>query len=195
MPKARVLDLIVFLARGLRERNGSANDKAKMRLRAAVHAGEVVHDDNGVVGNDLNFACRLLDCKPLRAALASASGDLALIVSDLIYQGVVRHNAGLIAAEEYDEVEVQEKEVKTKAWITLGSRSKIRAEGSFAENDADQSRKAVRDGTTHQEPGTHSGVWFNAPARVDGYVAGRDMHVNHGAKGQGVRRREGDSAP
>ncbi|MGH8898782.1 MAG: hypothetical protein ACRDZ4_17615 [Egibacteraceae bacterium] len=172
VPKTRVLDCIVFLARDLRERNDSASDKAKMRLRAVVHAGEVACGDN--VGRDLNYAFRLLDCKPLRAALAKSSADLALIVSDLIYEGVVGHNAGLIAPTEFDEVEVRVKEVKTTAWITVRSRGK----GGTGKHTTDASPDPAP-GSSAQELPRRVGMIFNAPPTFGGDAVAGDKHVTN----------------
>lgn len=179
VPKTKVLDLVFYLECYLRERNDSVSEKNKMRLRAVVDAGEVVCDDNGSVAKDLNFAFRLLDCAPLRTALASTPAGLALIVSDRIYQDVVLHNAGLIPVEEYFEVKVSVKETTAKAWITVFSRGKATTDkGSPADSGPEQPRKVVPDGTT-KEPGRQGGVRIHA---------GRDVKTRDVVGGDLTRR-------
>lgn len=89
-----------------------------MRLRMALHAGEVQYDDHGVASSSLNLAFRLIDAQPLKAALAASPGVLALITSDWFFEDVVRHTPGAAPAT-YRRVKVAEKETSTIAWITL----------------------------------------------------------------------------
>ncbi|MQY07566.1 hypothetical protein [Actinomadura macrotermitis] len=62
-----------------------------LRLRAVVHAGEVHRDAYGCFGEAVDTACRLLDAPQLKKCLRDAAGPLALVVSEEIYQGVVKH--------------------------------------------------------------------------------------------------------
>lgn len=62
-----------------------------LRLRAAVHAGEIHFDDNGYFGEALDLTCRLLDAPGLKKLHASVASPLVLVVSDDIYYGVVKH--------------------------------------------------------------------------------------------------------
>jgi class 3 adenylate cyclase len=63
----------------------------RLRLRAAVHAGEVHFDPKGPFGEAVDIACRLLDAQELRNKLSKTTASLVLVVSDHIYQTVVRH--------------------------------------------------------------------------------------------------------
>jgi hypothetical protein len=69
------------LVKALAEHNGTHDEQEKVRLRMALHAGEVYYDQHGVAAASVNLAFRLLDAPPLKAALAESSGILALIAS------------------------------------------------------------------------------------------------------------------
>jgi tetratricopeptide (TPR) repeat protein len=116
--KVRLIDpLIGELTFALQRYNHTAGPAARMRLRAVVHAGEVVRHKQTYVGNDLNYAFRLLDSGTLRRCLADSTTDLALMVSDPIYQSVVRHGWGRIRVTSYRQVLVTAKDVKAHAWV------------------------------------------------------------------------------
>jgi hypothetical protein len=86
--KARLLHpLLPRLVSGLARYNRTAADTARLRVRAVVHAGELLRDDHGITGEDLVLAFRLLDAEVVRAHLTRAVADLVLVVSDAMYQG------------------------------------------------------------------------------------------------------------
>lgn len=62
-----------------------------LRLRAVVHAGEVLYDRTGCFGHTLDLSFRLLDAPALKRLLARAAASLVLVVSEEIYRTVVRH--------------------------------------------------------------------------------------------------------
>jgi tetratricopeptide (TPR) repeat protein len=104
-----------LLAAALEEHNSLHDDRARIRLRLALHAGEILMDDHGVVGTSVNLAFRLLEAPPLKLALARSAGLLAVISSAWFYEDVVRHDP---VAETYRRVEVKVKETSAEAWIT-----------------------------------------------------------------------------
>jgi class 3 adenylate cyclase len=69
----------------------NAEDPDQLRLRAAIHAGEVNYDRRGCFGETIDLTFRLLDAPESKTALRGASGPLILVVSDTVYQSVVRH--------------------------------------------------------------------------------------------------------
>jgi hypothetical protein len=96
IPKAYILSrLLPELTRLLAERNrglpAAEQARRQIRLRAVVHAGEVHHDDRGCFGEALDLACRLLDAARLKRQLRTSTEPLALVVSEDIYWGVVKH--------------------------------------------------------------------------------------------------------
>ena len=95
IPKPVLLShLIPALARLLAAYNSRispADQPRILRLRAVIHAGEVHCDVNGLFGEDLDVAFRLLDAPRFKAELKSATVPLALVASDYIYQSVISH--------------------------------------------------------------------------------------------------------
>lgn len=94
VPKRTVLEhFVLALEAGLRQHNDCASQRGRIRLRAAVEAGEVARDEHGgVIGAAVDAAFRLLDCPPLRQALVFSEADLGVVVSDALYQQVVRQH-------------------------------------------------------------------------------------------------------
>jgi hypothetical protein len=119
VPKIRVVDRLPHrLTAMLRRHNRTREAGARMRLRMAVHAGEVHYDRNGIVGESVNFTCRLLDAAELKAALAASAEDLAYIVSDPFHSGTVRHDLGL-PPESFRRIHVSVKETDTHGWLNV----------------------------------------------------------------------------
>src|SRR5262249_23987978 len=86
------------VARELSDHNHSAPDAELIRLRMALHAGEMTFDDHGVTGSSVNLAFRLIDAKPVKDALARSPGVLALITSSWFFEEVVRNSPDSRAA-------------------------------------------------------------------------------------------------
>lgn len=90
--KVLLLDpLLGCLSAALAEHDRTAALPHRFRLRMALHAGEVSRDAHGLSGSDLVLACRMVDAAELRTALRRSPVNLAVIVSDAIYNGIVRH--------------------------------------------------------------------------------------------------------
>ncbi|MFP3963017.1 LuxR family transcriptional regulator [Actinomadura fulvescens] len=90
----------------------------RIRLRVALHAGELTFDEHGVAGSALNLAFRLLDAEPFKSTLAESSGVLALITSSWFFEEVVRHSTFAEPAA-YRPIQIAVKEVSTVGWIRL----------------------------------------------------------------------------
>lgn len=111
----------------LHEHNLLASDSAQMRLRIVLAAGEVAHDTHagttgGLVGHDLNQACRLLDADVLRSALAERRDEhCVLAVSAPVYEGVVRHGHRGVRPDLFRRADVTVKDGVLPAWIHLGA--------------------------------------------------------------------------
>jgi NB-ARC domain-containing protein len=102
----------------LRQHNASHQAEERIRLRMALHAGEINFDEHGAASASINFTFRLLDAGPLKAALSASSGLLALIVSSWFFEEVVRHST-LAKTDIYRECHVIVKETRTTGWICL----------------------------------------------------------------------------
>ncbi|WP_409496564.1 hypothetical protein [Amycolatopsis sp. cmx-11-12] len=102
----------------LRVHNDSRPEMQRIRLRVALHAGEVVYDDHGVTSSSLTLAFRLCDAPPLKAALATSPGVLAVITSAWLFDEVVRHMPAAAPAT-WRPVTIAVKEADTTGWIAL----------------------------------------------------------------------------
>jgi hypothetical protein len=115
----------------LREHNRLASAGAQMRLRVVLAAGEVAFDphdgkEGGLVGHDLNMACRLLDSTELRRALRiNADAPCVLMVSPTVYEGVVRHGHRGVRPETFKRVQVKSGNGLLDGWLypSSGARS------------------------------------------------------------------------
>ena len=105
------------LATELRRHNGAHPDAERIRLRMALHAGEVNYDAHGATGASINLTFRLLESEMVKGALAGSSGVLAVIVSSWFFEEVVRHSTADTAA--YYPVLVAVKETTATGWICL----------------------------------------------------------------------------
>jgi tetratricopeptide (TPR) repeat protein len=106
------------LAEALRTHNDGHRAEEQIRLRMALHAGEVSYDDHGVTGAAINLAFRLVDAGPLKEALAGSPGLLALIASSWFYHEVIRNSPDSRPAT-YRPVRVEVKETTEVGWICL----------------------------------------------------------------------------
>ena len=105
------------LAAALCRHNGAHPDPERIRVRMVLHAGEVIFDQHGATAASVNLAFRLLECGPVKEALAASPGVLAVIASSWFFEEVVRHSTADPA--EYHAVRVAVKETTTTGWICL----------------------------------------------------------------------------
>jgi predicted nucleic acid-binding protein len=118
---ARLLHpLAASLASGLAGDNQDAPVAERMRFRVVVHAGELLEDPHGHTGASFNHAARLLDAEASRRVLASSpDATMVLLVSDEVYQGVVRHGYEGIDPTTWQPVHIHAKQTSTRAWVHL----------------------------------------------------------------------------
>jgi hypothetical protein len=106
------------LAAAVRAHNQVHGPGARMRLRLALHAGEVAYDAHGVTGTAVTLAFRLLEAEQVKQALAGSQGMLAVITSAWFYEEVIRQNEACAAAT-WRRVHVKVKETRQEGWISL----------------------------------------------------------------------------
>jgi class 3 adenylate cyclase len=117
VPKSLLVEsLPSAIAAGLCGHNDVHPAPERIRLRMALHAGEVCYDKHGVTGASVNLTFRLLEARPLKQALARSPGVLATIASSWFFEEVVRHTD---FAAGYRRVDVAVKETTTTGWICL----------------------------------------------------------------------------
>ncbi|MER6663795.1 hypothetical protein ABT256_04555 [Amycolatopsis japonica] len=129
-PKALFVDrLPCVLALELARHNANHPREEQMRLRLALHAGEINYDEYGVTGYSIIHAFRLLDAPSLKLALAGSSAILAIIGSEWFFDEVIQHSEFSNAAA-YSPLEVKSKDVETRGWVLLGSTSNVSGHSS-----------------------------------------------------------------
>ncbi|WP_410664864.1 hypothetical protein [Amycolatopsis sp. lyj-84] len=122
-PKALFADSLPYtLALELARHNATHPHEEQMRLRLALHAGEINYDEYGVTGYSIIHAFRILDAPSLRMALAGSSAILAIIGSEWFFDEVIQHSESSHAAS-YFPLEVKSKETETRGWMLLVSTS------------------------------------------------------------------------
>jgi hypothetical protein len=108
------------LAVALRHDRDLHSERARMRLRLAIHDGEVLAEGSGWAGHDVIEACRLVDAEPLRQALRDEpEADVAVIVSERVHRAAVRDGYGSIRPETFTKVDVVVKTFQSCAWIHI----------------------------------------------------------------------------
>jgi hypothetical protein len=118
VPKSLFVEsLPTALVAALRDHNDVHPDTEQIRLRMALHAGEVRYDQHGATAASINMTFRLLEAAAVKQALAGCPGVLAVITSSWFFEEVVRHSAVDVTA--YRSVPVAVKETSTTGWICL----------------------------------------------------------------------------
>jgi CRP-like cAMP-binding protein/tetratricopeptide (TPR) repeat protein len=119
----RVVDpLVPLLAARLRQYNRRASEVVLIQLRAVLHVGPVGKDAEGLTGQALIGAARILEAPVLKDRLAADQADLIFAVSDYVYDHVVRHCVGQVDFAAFEHVQAQVKESRVSAWFCLTGR-------------------------------------------------------------------------
>ncbi|MEU3031880.1 hypothetical protein ACPCBC_33575 [Streptomyces incarnatus] len=119
---ALVHPLVPELALRLRTYNRGASPLTRIRVRIALHAGDVhVAPDGTVAGGPLEVLARLLDAPPARTALAGAPPTVpaSLLLSGHFYDETVRHGHLGLFPEDFRKVGFTVKEHTGEAWLQL----------------------------------------------------------------------------
>ncbi len=93
-----------------------------MQLRVALNVGPVVSDPQGVSGEAIILAARILEAPVLKKELARSTADLGVIVSAFIYDSVVKHAPGSVDPGQYRHLRFRVKESTVTAWMYLAGR-------------------------------------------------------------------------
>ena len=102
----------------LNETNRNSGLGLRLRFRMALHLGTLTPGPFGPAGDAPIVVSRLLDAKPLRKLLADQQDrDLALIVSQTLYQDVVRTGFCSLDPEEFQAVRVNAKGIQYNGFV------------------------------------------------------------------------------
>jgi hypothetical protein len=92
-PKTVLLGTVVPSLGSLLAQHNACHPERSYQVRAVAHAGEITYDDHGPFGEALDVAFRLLNADRVKRSLrAAAKAPMVLVVSDDLYQCVVRHD-------------------------------------------------------------------------------------------------------
>jgi hypothetical protein len=130
-----VTSLPEVLQEGLAAHNAKNPPQGRIRLRLALHAGEVHHDENGPTSDSLLFVFRLLDATVAKEELARAGGDLVVIVSEWFFDNVIRHDSGASPGR-YRPMRFRTKETAAPAWIYLPGDDSVAVQETTSVNGA-----------------------------------------------------------
>jgi hypothetical protein len=119
-PETALIDpLVDHLRAGLRRHNKLCSDLAAIRLRMAVHAGQVHFDQNGISGHAVTHLFRMLEAAAFKRAFAASDADFALVTSAALYDDVISRGPGLIDPDMYAPINIRCKETRARAWLYL----------------------------------------------------------------------------
>jgi CRP-like cAMP-binding protein/tetratricopeptide (TPR) repeat protein len=119
----RVVDpLVAELAGRLRQYNRRASEVVRIQLRVALHVGPVGKDAEGLTGQAVISAARIVDAPVIKAKLAAEQADLVFAASDYVYDHVVRNCDGRVDPAAFEHMECQVKESHVSAWVHLAGR-------------------------------------------------------------------------
>lgn len=170
-PRPAVLyPLVHRLAVRLRDHNRMAGAATTMRLRMAVHMGDVVLDDRGPAGWSLELLARLLDAPALRDALVTTppTTTVATLISSTTYDQIVRHGYPGVDPDTFRRVAVEVKETTAEAWLHLPDG--VPEERETVGGQREEPRRSPQPAANHQ---------YNAPDRggVVYAVQGGEQHI------------------
>ncbi|HEX6469405.1 MAG TPA: cyclic nucleotide-binding domain-containing protein [Streptosporangiaceae bacterium] len=119
-PTDTVVDAVLaHLVPGLARHNGQADEATRFQLRVALDVGPVISDPEGVSGQAIIHAARLLDCPVLKRHLARDAAHVGLIVSSHVHDNVIIHHTGRAVPGGFQRVTFQGKESRINAWMYL----------------------------------------------------------------------------
>jgi CRP-like cAMP-binding protein len=115
--------LLALLASKLKRYNRQAGEPVRIQLRCALQVGPVVHDLQGLCGQSLIYAARMLDAPVMKESLESTGADLAFMASAHVYETVICQASGLVDPAEFRSVRFRVKEAEITSWMYLAGQS------------------------------------------------------------------------
>lgn len=120
-PKTVLLGTVLPTLSMLLRRHNIRKPELALRMRAVVHAGEIHYDGRGCFGEAVDLSCRLLDAPELKRRLVRTGAPLILVVSEDIFNAVVRHGYDGIDTESFEPLahHVVLAGRKHRGWVTV----------------------------------------------------------------------------
>jgi hypothetical protein len=121
VPKIDIVGpLLDHLVTGLRRHNEGKPLQEWMRLRVALHAGEVQRDNKGWGGDALTMTFRMSEAPAVKKALvATPRAQCIIVVSNELFQAVIRHGHPLANSDAYHPISVSLRDRSTQAWVRV----------------------------------------------------------------------------
>jgi hypothetical protein len=191
IPKVRLLRaLLTETPALLHGYNRVAASSTQVRLRIVLASGEVALHEipgalGGLVGSDLNQACRVLDSQLLRDALRTRPGESVLCVSESVYRGTVSHGYPGIRPEEFHRIVVPGKEGPVPAWLhgTDAPATPPPDDGEGRGDRGDREPTVGRDGAEqHDRAPGGTVIFLDGAQRFGGSLVGGSQTVNSGGR-------------
>jgi hypothetical protein len=178
LPKAGLLfPLLPELNSRIRKHNRNTSADTRLRVRAAVHAGEIRLDPDGTVsGAPFEALARLLDSAPLRHATRAGTGGtpVAAILSHHFYEETVGHGYEGLDADAFTAADVRVKEYAAKAWLWYPGSPVGPQVGSGRESGFSEQPVRPEPGTTEQLVRATGNSTVFAAHRGDQYIRHND---------------------
>jgi hypothetical protein len=190
VPKAVVLDSVLTKISEAVEAAPRLDSGWSIRLRMAVHAADIHRDANGFASAELNFVFRLCDAPALRDAMKATERRCAILVSDHLFQTVVRHRYDNLDPSAYHQVTVSVKETSATGWLSIpGDDTAARAvaakhseparrAGAGAGMQVEAGRDITMQGSIMAAGNVNTGVTIGGNNDGPVTVAGRDIVQN-----------------
>jgi hypothetical protein len=121
-PKTRLIDpFLGHLSAGVRHHNRYVSADITIRVRMAIHAGDIQLVDGVLAGHLEATLTSLLEAQPLRLALTAApdTATVAVIISDNFHKEVIRPGHRGIDPESYTPVPVRVRDTVVRAWLHI----------------------------------------------------------------------------
>lgn len=174
VPKVDITDTFVErLDRELARYAARAAEGVRMRMRLALHFGEVGKDEHGWVGTDLNTACRLADLQAGRNALTGSPGaNLVVVVSDPWYRSVVNQDRVLVEHFGFRPIPFEAKEISDRAWLHVRAARQPEQQA--------QRPSAPAEAPVPAPPAAPIGFYFGGPVQMRDPIAGNQTNYYFG---------------
>jgi hypothetical protein len=118
-PKTLLLTEVVPTLTALLAEYAIGNPEQRLRLRVAVHAGEVHYDSRGCYGEDVDLTFRLLNSPSLKKKLRKSDAHLVLVASQDIHRALIRHGYDGIDGAYQLLVHVRMAGERFRGWVTV----------------------------------------------------------------------------
>lgn len=181
-PKSRLLYPLAYeLAVRLHARNRRAGDLTRVRIRLALHAGEICFGSEGsAYGRPFEVAARMLDAPPVKSALASSPAvSLVAVLSTHFYEDTVPHGDPGIEPESFRPVSLAVKEYTGNAWLYL-------PEIGLADTEPPTPQPSGHEPSAHEPPGDENQTRDGALASAAAATGPARYEQNNHAEGNGT---------